>query len=40
MEVIVEMIDRVLSNADNPAVAAEVSKQVHVMMSNLPLFAW
>lgn len=40
MEVIVDMIDRVLSAPEDKAVAAQVSKEVNEMMSKYPLFAW
>ncbi len=40
MRPIVEMIDRVLSNADNEEVIAEVRKEVNAYMEGYPLFAW
>lgn len=40
MEVIVSMIDRVLSDPDNEATIAEVRTQVNELMSKYPLFAW
>lgn len=40
MSVIVDLIDKVLSNDDNEDVIAQVRKEVNAMMSNLPLFAW
>ncbi len=40
MPIIVDMIDRVLSNVDNQKVLDEVRKEVNEMMQNLPLFAW
>lgn len=40
MEVIVELIDRVLSNTDNTEVIAQVKKEVNAMMNPRPIFAW
>ena len=40
MDTIVDMIDQVISNADDEAVIAKVRKQVNEMMTNRPLFAW
>lgn len=37
---IVALIDRVLTNADNEQVLAEVKKEVNALMSGKPLFAW
>ncbi|MEY4286469.1 MAG: serine hydroxymethyltransferase [Bacteroidota bacterium] len=37
---IVSLIDRVLMNANNDAVLAEVKKEVNALMSGKPLFAW
>ena len=37
---IVEMIDTVLSNPENPAVIASVRAKVNEMMSDRPMFAW
>jgi glycine hydroxymethyltransferase len=37
---IVSLIDRVLMNAHNDAVLAEVKKEVNALMSGKPLFAW
>ena len=37
---IVALIDRVLMNATNEAVIAEVKKEVNALMSDKPLFAW
>lgn len=37
---IVDLIDRVLSNADDAAVIAEVRQQVNDMMNDYPMFAW
>jgi glycine hydroxymethyltransferase len=37
---IVALIDRVLMNATNEAVIAEVKKEVNALMSNKALFAW
>lgn len=38
METIVDLIDRVLSDADNETVRAEVAKEVHALMQGRPLF--
>ncbi|MFI3321601.1 MAG: serine hydroxymethyltransferase [Rikenellaceae bacterium] len=40
MDMIVELIDRVLSNHENEEVIAEVRAEVNKMMENYPLFAW
>ncbi|MCB8964295.1 MAG: serine hydroxymethyltransferase [Bacteroidales bacterium] len=40
MPVIVDLIDRVLSNIDNQAVIAEVRAEVNKLMKEFPLFAW
>lgn len=40
MEVIVALIDRVLSDAENEANIAAVRSEVNAMMSEYPLFAW
>lgn len=40
MPIIVDMIDRVLSNVDNADVIAQVRKEVNAMMSDRPMFAW
>lgn len=40
MEIIVDMIDRVLSDHENEAVVAQVSKEAHELMAGRPLFAW
>lgn len=37
---IVALIDRVLTNATNEQILAEVKKEVNVLMSGKPLFAW
>ena len=37
---IVEMIDTVLSNPENPAVIASVREKVNAMMAEKPMFAW
>lgn len=37
---IVDMIDEVISNIDNPEVIAKVRKQVNDLMGQFPLFAW
>lgn len=39
MEPIVELIDRVLENRDNPKIINEIKNEVHKMMRNYPLFA-
>lgn len=40
MPIIVDLIDRVLSNIDNEAVIAEVKADVNKLMKDFPLFAW
>jgi glycine hydroxymethyltransferase len=40
MVVIVDLIDRVLSNVDNEEVIHAVRAEVNKMMSNRPIFAW
>jgi glycine hydroxymethyltransferase len=40
MEIIVEMIDRVLSAPEDKDVAARVRKEVNDLMAKYPLFAW
>ena len=40
MPIIVDMIDRVLSNIDDAAVIAQVKKEVNAMMNDKPMFAW
>ncbi|MBP3331154.1 MAG: serine hydroxymethyltransferase [Tidjanibacter sp.] len=40
MDYIVELIDRVLSDHENPAVIEAVKADVHKLMSQYPLFAW
>ena len=40
MKVIVDMIDRILSNIDDENVIAEVKKEVNTMMNPRPMFAW
>jgi glycine hydroxymethyltransferase len=40
MPVIVDLIDKVLSNIDNEAVIAEVRADVNKLMKDFPLFAW
>ncbi|MBD5285728.1 MAG: serine hydroxymethyltransferase, partial [Bacteroides sp.] len=37
---IVELIDTVLSNHDNPEVIADVRAKVNAMMENYPMFAY
>ena len=40
MEVIAEMIDRVLSAPEDETVIADVRRQVNEMMADYPIFAW
>jgi glycine hydroxymethyltransferase len=40
MAQIVELIDRVLSDYQNPDTIAAVRAEVNAMMSGYPLFAW
>ncbi|MBC7125615.1 MAG: serine hydroxymethyltransferase [Bacteroidales bacterium] len=40
MPVIVDLIDRVISNIDNEKVIAEVRAEVNKLMKDFPLFAW
>ncbi len=40
MGVIVDMIDRVLSDPDNEAVLSSVKREVNAMMTPRPMFAW
>lgn len=40
MDQIVGLIDRVLSDIDNPAVIESVKAEVHKLMADYPLFAW
>ncbi|MBK8444992.1 MAG: serine hydroxymethyltransferase [Sphingobacteriales bacterium] len=40
MPLIVDWIDRIISNPDNEAVKKAVKKEVHDKMNTLPLFAW
>lgn len=40
MPVIVEFIDRVISNVEDESVLAQVRKEVNEMMSDRPMFAW
>ena len=40
MKIIVDMIDRVLSDPDNEQVIAQVRAEVNAMMSERPMFAW
>lgn len=40
MPVIVDLIDRVLSDPDNENVISEVRKEVNALMQKLPLYAW
>lgn len=37
---IVEMIDTVLSNPENPAIIASVREKVNKMMADFPMFAY
>ena len=40
METIADLIDRVLTNADDEKVIAEVRREVNEMMNDYPMFAW
>lgn len=40
MEIIVELIDKVLNNTGNPAVIEQVGRKVNTLMKDLPLYAW
>ncbi len=40
MQIIVDLIDEVISNIDNEEVILSVRKRVNTMMKDLPLFAW
>mgnify|MGYP005837672997 FL=1 len=40
MSIIVDLIDRVISNIDNEQVIAEVRAEVNKLMKDFPLFAW
>ena len=40
MKVIVDMIDRILSDPDNENTIAQVKKEVNAMMHSRPMFAW
>lgn len=40
MKVIVNMIDRILSNPDDENIIAQVKKEVNSMMYTRPMFAW
>ena len=40
MDTIVELIDRVLTNADNEEEIAKVRQEVNDMMNDMPMFAW
>ena len=40
MELIVELIDRVLHDPENEANIAAIRKEVNALMSQYPLFAW
>jgi glycine hydroxymethyltransferase len=40
MEYIAELIDRVLSDAENEENIAAVRQDVNALMANYPLFAW
>ena len=37
---IFDIIDRVLTNADDEKVIAEVRREVNEMMNDYPMFAW
>ena len=40
METIADLIDRVLTNADDITVIADVRREVNEMMNDYPMFAW
>ncbi len=40
MPIVVDLIDRVISNIDNEKVIAEVRAEVNKLMNDFPLFAW
>jgi glycine hydroxymethyltransferase len=40
MPVIVDLIDQVISDIENPAILEKVKKQVNEMMGDYPLFSW
>ena len=40
MDQIVDFIDRVLNDPENPDNIAQVRKEVNTLMKNYPLFAW
>jgi glycine hydroxymethyltransferase len=40
MTLIVDLIDRVISNISNEAVIEATRKEVNLLMKDLPLFAW
>ena len=40
METIAGLIDRVLSNADDPETIKAVRQEVNEMMNEYPMFAW
>jgi glycine hydroxymethyltransferase len=40
MPVIVDLIDRVISNIDNEKVITDVKNEVNRLMNDFPLFAW
>ena len=40
MPIVVEMIDRVLSNPDDVTIIAQVRKEVNALMNKYPMFAW
>jgi glycine hydroxymethyltransferase len=40
MDQIVDFIDRVLNEPENPDNIAQVRKEVNALMKNYPLFAW
>lgn len=40
MRTIADFIDRVLTNADNPEVIAQVRQEVNDLMNDYPMFAW
>jgi glycine hydroxymethyltransferase len=40
IEIVVDLIDKVLGNIDNESIIGSVRHQVNELMSNRPLFAW
>lgn len=40
IEIIVDLMDRVISNSNSDSITLEVKKEVNKMMQDMPLFAW